>query len=709
MKFSRLSTIQFTDNDFQQKSPLEMPFIPRGESFTIMELAEEFDIRWLTSQPSIPNSIDIVNVRTSIRTTISNTSSAPCTFTGTIPASIRPGVYRAEFLVRNTQPAVSKPFRITSDNQWGCIVGNNTADRYSDGTPSIVGGRLVHFYQYFRRRDFRLSAIENNTFYDDERGTSFSLQNKNYTRYHLEGYAGERTTAAISMLLAGSWSMLTYKDANGNNVRYRLQKSGDLTTEPIGRGFSQFSGDFNGRRQKYIAINYIDILDLGVNMATNDNILLHQTGQPQQRVPTSVFCLPFTNVDIETQRGTLFTVDTAASYKRVTFTSGKIPDNFGRALKKFDVAEIRQSDKITEIGDNVNLSNKSLAFQKAAFTSVHKIGKNVKIGNFDGGIRLSDNAVFDNFYINALVPIFCKNAIFKNCEITGNINIVGTIAELHNCKLDAALFSSGVIKPDALFVGCTFEYGVGSTYKFLNHRLKDCRMIGDYEATTVFDLTDFKGEMSNSFVYQRLSISTNVATSSFKIDSESLHGYVVDSGTYLGSIQRIDGRSLGTPVAKRWTKINGVVAFDYEPTSGIILDNAGVMHTRGLSLTSVTVGETTPAGLLSDIDNNGLKFDLHGDIGAHNLNNVTSNTSVVSIEASYFLQLMQSGGSYFNNVEFSLRINNDLPDGFSYLLFRSRPVFLENLTMTIKVENDLSGELAGRLTDIYPNFNIISV
>ena len=206
MKFSRLSTIQFTENDFQNKSPLDIPIVPRGEALTFMELEEGFNITLLTAIPSIPASIDIVNVRTGKRTAISNTTSAPCVFSGIVPKSLRPGIYRAEFLVRNTKPAVSAPFRVIADNEWGAIVGNNYAERYTDGTPSIVGGQLVKFVQYFRRRDFRLSAVENNTFYDDERGTSFSLQDKNYARHHLEGYAGERTIAAISMLLAGSVS-----------------------------------------------------------------------------------------------------------------------------------------------------------------------------------------------------------------------------------------------------------------------------------------------------------------------------------------------------------------------------------------------------------------------------------------------------------------------------------------------------------------------
>ena len=40
MKFSRLSTIQFTENDFQSKSHLDMPIVPRGEVLTFMELEE---------------------------------------------------------------------------------------------------------------------------------------------------------------------------------------------------------------------------------------------------------------------------------------------------------------------------------------------------------------------------------------------------------------------------------------------------------------------------------------------------------------------------------------------------------------------------------------------------------------------------------------------------------------------------------------------
>ena len=52
MKFSRLSTIFFDDNDFQSKSPLDLPIVPRGEVFTFMELEEGFNISLLTAYPS---------------------------------------------------------------------------------------------------------------------------------------------------------------------------------------------------------------------------------------------------------------------------------------------------------------------------------------------------------------------------------------------------------------------------------------------------------------------------------------------------------------------------------------------------------------------------------------------------------------------------------------------------------------------------------
>ena len=80
MKFSRLSTIFFDDNDFQSKSPLDLPIIPRGEIFTIAEISEEFNITSLTHNPSMPATLEIVNVRTSMRYTISNTATAPCVY-----------------------------------------------------------------------------------------------------------------------------------------------------------------------------------------------------------------------------------------------------------------------------------------------------------------------------------------------------------------------------------------------------------------------------------------------------------------------------------------------------------------------------------------------------------------------------------------------------------------------------------------------------
>lgn len=710
MKFSRLSTIQFTDNDFQSKSPLDMPIVPRGEVLTFMELEEGFDITLLTAEPSIPAAIDIVNVRTGKRTTISNTSTAPCTFSGIVPKSLRPGIYRAEFLVRNTQQAVSAPFRVIADNQWAAIVGNNHPDRYSDGTPSIVGGHLVKFVQYFRRRDFRISAVENNTFYDDERGTSFSLQDKNYTRHHLEGYAGERTIAAISMLLAGSWSQLTYYDRNGIKKIFRLQKSGDLSTEVVGRGFCQFSGDFNAKSQNQIAVAWNEAAEeWGVDFSDTHNVIVLPYGVLQtRRVPEAVFCLPFSNVEIEKKDGSLFSFNTAAHFSRITFTSGKIPDNFGRALKRLWVDAIRQGDKVTHIGDNANLANDDTAIS-ADFPSLHTIGRNVTVGNFSGSLRFSNNAVFDSLKIKTPgtpPAIFCKNAIFKNCKLQ-NYNIVGTIAELHNVQLNIATFNSGAIKNDALLVGCKFEYDSGN-YDFANQRLVNCYMVGGYDAATILDLNNFGGSLQNSFTYQRINIETDATTSTFTIDEKSLHGYVIDTGNYLASIQRKDGRDIDNAglSAIKYTMIDSQLAFDYDPDNANLLTLDGSMVSRAHP-TNIAIGDNTPADLLSSITfGAALTFTIRGDLGGSNLNQVVSNGSTAKIAASDLLRLLQSGGKYLNNVDFTLVVDNDLPSGFSYLLFKTNPNVLQNATLTVNVSNDLTGELTARLRELYPHFTI---
>ena len=711
MKFSRLSTIQFTENDFQSKSPLDMPIVPRGKVLTFMELEEGFNISLLTAYPSIPSLIEIVNVRTGKRTKISNTASAPCTFSGIVPKSLRPGIYRAEFWVRQTQPAVSAPFRVIADNEWGAIVGNNYAERYTDGTPSIVGGRLVQFVQYFRRRDFRLAAVENNTFYDDERGTSFSLQDKNYTRHHLEGYAGERTIAAISMLLAGSWSLLTYYDNNGNKNIFRLRKSGDLSTEVVGRGFCQFSGDFNTRRQNQIAVAWNEAAEeWGVDFASPKNIIVRNYGQlTNKRVPEAVFCLPFSNVEIELKDGSLFRINTAAHFSRLTFTSGTIPDNFGRSLKRLWVDKIRQGDKVTHIGDNANLANGSKLIT-ADFPSIHTIGRNVTIGNFDGSLRFSNNAVFDGLKMRTtLTPIFCKNAIFKNCDLQ-NYNIVGTVAELHNVQIQLTTFNSGIITEDALLVGCKFEYGNGS-YIFSRQRLVDCYMVEAYNAATIFNLTKFGGSMKNSFTYQRLSIATDASASTFTIDEKSLHGYIIDSGAYLASIQRKDGRDIDAAGYRsiQYTKIDTQLAYDYDPANDNLLTMDGSMVSRGTP-TLIATGAKTPTDLLSSITfGAAISFTIRGDLGGSNLNDVTSNGSTATIAASDLLRLLQSGGSYLNSVDFTLVVKNDLPSGFSYLLFKTNPNVLQNLSLTVNVADDLTGELTARLRELYPNFTINTI
>ena len=707
MKFSRLSTIFFDDNDFQSKSPLDLPIIPRGEIFTIAEIAEEFNITSLTNNPSMPATLEIVNVRTSMRYTISNTATAPCVFTGLIPKTLRPDVYRAEFLVRGTKKAVSTPFRVIADNKWGCIMGNSPLERYSDGTASIIGGRLVKFVQYFRRKDFRVLPAENNTFYDDERGTSFSLQNKNFAKYHLEGYAGERTAVAISMLFAGAWSVLRYNDGGGVQQIFRLWKTGDTSSEVVGRGFCQFAGDFNGRRQQYPALHWVEALNYGIDFETNQNVLTRDYDSgTDNRVPTAVFCQTFTNIEIEKRNGTLFFFDTTAHFSRLTFTDGIIPDNFGRSLKRLNVDAIRQGDKVTEIGNNVNLANVNVQIA-ADFPSLHTIGANVTIGNFDGALRFSNNAVFDNLTIKAPTPpaIFCKNAIFKNCKLK-NYNIVGDVAELHNVELTTADFNNPQISPTALLVGCKFKYEP-ATYNFTAQRLENCRMVGVYQSSCKFDLLKFSGYLKNSFTYQRLKVDTNAVTSTFAIDEKSLHGFIEDSGNYLMSIQRQDGRDIDLAGIKAiaFTIINGDIAFDYVKNGDQILNNAGAMYMRG-TINSVQVGDNTPAELLSDCTFNNVSFSVRGNLNGSNLNDVTSTTSVVTMPATLLLSWLQSGGSYLNNIDFTLVIDNDLPSGFSYLLFKTNPNVLQNTTLKINVSNDENGELTARLRELYPNFII---
>lgn len=704
MKFSKLSTIFFESNDFQSKSPLDIPIVPRGEPITIMELAEGFNISLLTSYPSMPASIDIVEERTQVRTAVANTATAPCTFTGTVPATMRPGIYHAEFLVRSTATAVSAPFRVVAGNEWGCIVGNSPIERYSDGTPSIVGGRRVKFYQYFRRKDFRLVPVESNTFYDDERGTSFSLQNKNFSRCRLEGYAGERTAAAVSMLLAGQWSMLTYKDKGGSRVNWRLHKTGDLTTEAVGRGFCQFAGDFNTRRQKQLAIGLDDAEMEGVLFDGSDNVLVNRNARG---VPAAIFCLPYYNFEVEKADGSLYTFDTSAHFTSLAFTSGRIPDNFGRALYNLDTVEIRQSDKITEIGDNVNLSCEGVTI-KANFTSIHKVGRNVTFGAITGDLRFSNNPVFDNLKVEAGTPIFCKDAVLKNCKL--DYYILGTIAELHNVDIDDPSFfgPSPVIARDALLSGCRFKY-IAGTYKLYAQRLVGCRMAGTYDPVTKFDLRNFSGSISDSFTYQRLRVDTSSATSTFRIDGASLHGYVIDDGDYLLSVQRVDGRSGAGTAAVEWTKVNGYVAYDYESVSDVLLVNDGSTVSVG-NITTAYIGDRTPDDLLSGKTFvSALTLTLKGDIGRSNLNDVDAATSTVVMPATMLLEILQSGGSYLNNIKLVLQVVNDLPDGFSYLLFKTNPNVLQNATLTVNVSGDTYGLLTNRLRELYPSFTINSI
>ncbi len=701
MKFSKLSTIPFYETDFQRKSEADLPIIPRGEPFTIVELSEGFSRPF--GVPSMPPTMEIINERTGKKTTISNITTAPCTFVGAIPKTARPGNYRAEIVIGGKVTAISALFRIVADNKWGCIIGNNPLAPYSDGTQSVIGGKLIKFYHYFMRKDLSLAPIANNTFYDDEQGTSFSLQNKNYIKIHLEGYSGERTAAAISLLLAGSWSILRYFDGDGNETLYRLYKSGETAIEAIGRGFVQFSGDFNGRRQNAINISWEDALEYGIDFNGTDNTIVRVDGEARdRRIPTAVFCLPFTNVEIEQKNGSSFNFNLDSHFTRICFTTSIIPDNFGRALVRLNVDAIRQGDKVTEIGDNVLLANMSTPIE-ADFPSLNTVGRNVKIGVFTGTLQFSDNSVFDNLKLYGKPSVFCKGATFKNCKLK-DYTIVGDVARLINVELDPVSFK--VVADDAVLEKCKLKYDVAG-YTFTAQKFVNCRMFGSYNAGCTLDLMNFSGTLQNSFIYQRLKVKTSAGSSTFKIDEASLHGYVEDYGNYLYSIQRKDGRTIDNAgaAAVAFTIVNGAVVFDYEPKTDTILTNDGAMLSRG-NIKALSIGARTPARLLSDVTMNGLSFSLYGDLDGDNLNNVANTGAAVNIAATYLLQLLQSGGSYLNNIDFSLSVDNDLPAGFSYLLFKNNSNVLQNTALTINVTNDTDNKLRDRLRELYPNFTI---
>ena len=233
-------------------------------------------------------------------------------------------------------------------------------------------------------------------------------------------------------------------------------------------------------------------------------------------------------------------------------------------------------------------------------------------------------------------------------------------------------------------------------------------MVEAYNSSTIFNLTKFGGSLKNSFTYQRLSISTDATTSTFTIDEKSLHGYIIDAGAYLASIQRNDGRNIDSAGYRsiQYTKIDTQLAYDYDTANDNLLTMDGSMVSRGTP-NLIAIGAKTPTDLLSDITfGASLTFTIRGDLGGSNLNNVTSNGSTATIAASDLLRLLQSGGSYLNNVDFTLVVKNDLPSGFSYLLFKTNPNVLQNLTLTVNVADDLTGELTARLRELYPKFTI---
>ncbi len=680
IKWSKLNTIPFESNDFQQPSKMAV-IVPKGAIFVLVELKTN-------TQNTIimPATATLINQKTGAKTTINNGASGkyPCIFEANMPAAVPCGHYKIAIQFANGLET-SKIFQVVNFDENICEVKtNNVEARLFDGTPSTMSGREFYFYHYFYKDNFSKKIKEKNIVYNDNRGTVRGLLNENYEYLTLSGFCNEYTSKALGVCFSNSFVMLSFKGVSKTWRYFELWKNGEISLEQTYTDAQKFECDFNFHERIFN------------KKMLPSNKLIKIKGK---KTHEALFCQLYRNPDFQDDRGNLWNEDLSnnTSLGTINFFSDKIPDNFMRSVQRYEIFSIQNSDFIKEIGNNVNLTS-IVPFQ---FTTrqINKVGKNLKISDIDGKWEFSNVRVLDGlkFERHAQNSILVKNCTLKNLKADDKIK--GDIIKYENCKVETVATTN----ERAIFDGCIFDDNLKipkkATIKNCNFKNKVARI----------DLSDFVGTVENSFVAgMDLSIINNADTA-FTSDKNSFSFVQIRE-----AVPYVFGQvPIGNIVAIAPTNTAKFLKINNQMIKSIFGNIFLTTNLQELNNPIVTAIEVPVDFQFESGDMNGIKYNtiipLGGELADNCFNPLLIQSRDLHIDGTFLTKALQYNDclNIVNNHR-DIIINNDLPLNFDYLSLKNNGTSFKitPLSSAITVINDNQHLLRDRLIELFPTYNI---
>ena len=681
IKWSKLNTIPFESNDFQQPSKMAV-IVPKGAIFVLVELKTNTQ-----NTIRMPATATLINQKTGAKTTINNGAIAkyPCIFEANMPANTPCGHYKIAIQFTNGLET-SKIFQVVNFDENICEVKtNNVEARLFDGTPSIMSGREFYFYHYFYKDNFSKKIKEKNIIYNDNRGTVRGLLNENYEYLTLSGFCNEYTSKALGVCFSNSFVMLSFKGVSKTWRYFELWKNGEISLEQTYTDAQKFECDFNFHERIFNK----------KMLPSNKPIKIDGIKKPE-----ALFCQSYRNPDFQDDRGNLWNEDLSDNtyLAVINFFSDKIPDNFMRSVQKYRIFSIQNSDFIKEIGNNVNLT--SITPFKFTTRQINKVGKNLKISDIDGKWEFSNVRVLDGlkFEKNAQNSILVKNCTLKNLKADDKIK--GDIIKYENCKVE----NVETTNERTIFDGCIFDDNLIIPKKAT---IKNCNF---KNKVACIDLRGFVGTVENSFVAgMELNIKNNADTA-FTSDKNSFSFVQINE-----TIPYVFGQvPIGNIIAIAPTNTAKFLKINNQMIKSIFGNIFLTTDLQELNNPTITAIEVPVDFQFESGDMNGIKYNttipLGGELADNCFNPLLIQSNDLYIDGTFLTKALQHNDclNIVNNLK-RIMINNDLPLNFDYLSLKNNGTSFKitPLPSTIIVTNDNQHLLRDRLIELFPTYNII--
>lgn len=685
MRISKLSTLRIVSingtltNVIEQKaSNQNLPIVPIGGKITMVELST-------AATPLNTVSCHIQNMRTGVKISCSSTLYS-CAWIINVP-KVEVGAYRLLLNINDDSEPTIKHFNLISEifnivlfNDEVCEVkANDTWKSYFDGSPSVFAGAQFHYYHYFRRDYFERKIRTAINIYDDERGVSQSLLNKSYEYLNLKGVCNEYTANCIQVLSAGDFFAVKYL-IKTTTVTHVLSQFDNFDNAKINNSLNKIACNYNIVSNEYRR-----------SYPVQPQILI-TIGEQNLRVPMSLLCQDYANPEND-----YFT--NLSQIIKIKFMSAAIPNNFLKSLKNSNINQIRGSNVIKEIGDNVNLdfTNDLLPPIKADFPFVQKVGKNVNISMIDGRLNVGNYSnkpvLFDNLKTDLTINAFSKTFV-KNTK--SPIVLTAPEIEAENCQIDTV---AEYVAPKLKFKNCIFTQN-SLTFSGVTE-LENCDL-AKKESCTI-NLSNVK-KITSSFNknYADLTV-TGTGTILERISENSFQrAKITDTGNLLGKFIAKKYRTITSTSNIYYHKIGGV-NFVNQNDVNFMTDNGTIYDysVSGINITLISTARTYEGllnfNILTPISLNDVLPSL--DFITNTFNNF-SLAAPLKIFASDFVKIIKTPNCFTGVTLTNCEFYNDLPDDFDYSQIVDYGAGFQGVTFVnpYTVTNDTDGFLAAALT-----------